>query len=93
LQRIPIIVTTQGALRALVREEIDAALLRAKGSEAADWLDAQGVAKLLGIHARSVQKLASRSGLPAHRFGAKLLRYRRSEVERWAEERGRTVRP
>lgn len=71
---------------------VERALARARASEPSDWLDADGVASMLGIHKRSVQKLATRSGLPAHRFGAKLLRYRRAEVLAWAEEQGRRAR-
>jgi excisionase family DNA binding protein len=73
-----------GIVRDAVREEIGAAL---GGGAAPEWLDAQGVAAVLSINARSVQKLVTRDGLPAHRVGAKLLRFRRDQVDAWLAER------
>lgn len=85
-----IVQITTDELAALVREAVDAALAArhaANERPAAEWLDARAVAALLDVHVRSVQKMVRDQGLPAHRLGPKLLRYRRDEVERWIRER------
>lgn len=84
----------------LSADELEAMLARAAEAGAkrvleerveppSEWLDMHGVAKLLGIQPRSVAKYVKRSGLPAHRVGIRLLRYRRDEVMAWYEKRGR----
>ena len=86
----PVIVTTPDELRAIVRAAVDEAMYSARRTPPAEWLDAVAVGAMFGVHARSVRKLR---GLPSHRFGAKLLRYRRDEVLAWAESQGRRVQP
>lgn len=85
----------------LSAEELEAMLARAAeagarraleerpANEPSEWLDANGVAELLHVKPRSVQKYIKRSGLPAHRVGLRLLRYKRDEVMAWLETRGR----
>lgn len=84
-----LVVATPDELRAIVRAALDDALAArsASGSVASEWLDAKAVATMLGVHPRSVQKMHARQGLPAHKVGEKLLRYRRDEVERWIRDR------
>ncbi len=82
-----IVVVSLTDLRALIAAAVEAAIAR-RADEPSEWLDAEGVAALLGVHARTVQKLVKRSGLPAHRLGAKLYRYRRTEVLAWIATRG-----
>ncbi len=67
---------------------VERVLARARSSQPSEWLDAKAVGALFGIHARSVRKLR---GLPSHKFGEKLLRYRRDEVLAWANDQGRKV--
>ncbi len=80
-----VVTMLRGELRALVVEAVAEAMKTAPTD--AEWLDAPAVAEILCIAPRSVQKLARRSGLPSHRLGPKLLRYRRSEVLAWLEGR------
>ena len=81
-----IIVTTPEQIGSIVRRVLLEVL--AKGEATSDWIDAKAVGAMLNVHPRSVRKLR---GLPHHRFGAKLLRYRRAEVQQWAETQGRAV--
>jgi excisionase family DNA binding protein len=83
-----VIVTTREQLEDIVRSAVRAELAARVAEEPEEWLDAAGVAAIVGCHPRTVQKLARNEGLPSHRVTAKLLRYRRSEVLRWLEERG-----
>jgi excisionase family DNA binding protein len=78
-------------LRAMIGEAVREALTTRDAEESAEWLDAQGAAEVLGVHRRTVAKLAHREGLPAHRIG-KLYRFRRTDVMRWLEERGQPPR-
>ena len=80
-----IIVTTPEQLVAIVKRVLLEVL--AKNVEPSDWIDATAVGALLSVHPRSVRKMR----IPSHRFGKKLLRYRRSEVLAWADEQGRKV--
>ena len=88
MRAVTVIVTTPDELRTLVREAVRAELRAATAEPAAEWLDAAAVGAMFGVHPRSVRKLR---GLPSHRFGTKLLRYRRDEVLAWANDQGRKV--
>lgn len=70
-------------LQRLIRSEVE----RAVGArrEPAEWLSAADVAAIVGLHPRSVRRLR---GLPQHRLGAKLIRYLRSDLDAWLEQRG-----
>lgn len=48
----------------------------------AEWLDSAGAAELLGMHRRTVAKLAASGELLSSRIG-RLLRFRRADVERY----------
>jgi excisionase family DNA binding protein len=80
-----LVTMTRAELRSVIAEAIAEAL--ATKSTHGEWLDSKSAAKLIGCAPRSVQKFARRSGLPSHRIGEKLLRYRRSEVLAWMEGR------
>lgn len=71
--------TTQ--LRAIVREEVDAALGQhvppAPPDPATDWIDAEAAARILGCSRDYVRRV---TGLPKHGSRTRP-RYRRSEVE------------
>lgn len=54
--------------------------------EPADWLTAEGAAKLLDVHPRTVGKLANTGELPSARIG-KLFRFRRCDVIAFLENR------
>ena len=45
-------------------------------------LDSQAAAALLGIHPKTLQRLARRGVVPGHRIGD-LWRFRASELDRW----------
>jgi excisionase family DNA binding protein len=45
-------------------------------------LDDEQVGKLLGLHPKTVQRLARKDGIPAHRIG-RVWRYRASELDKW----------
>lgn len=78
-----IVVVSPAELERIVRAAVRAELDATRNEPLSEWLDATGVAALLGVHPRSVQKMVKHQGLPAHRLGPKLLRYRRDEVDRW----------
>jgi len=50
------------------------------------WLSVDDVSAYLGIRRGTVYKWVERGGLPARKIG-RLLKFRRSEVDRWVEER------
>lgn len=82
-----VVVVDVEALRALVREEIARGLREHMPANdgGSEYLSSVEVGRLLGVHPRTIAKMVSRDGLPAHRFGAKLLRFKRSEVVAWLE--------
>ena len=51
-------------------------------------LDTQHAAALLGIHPKTLQKLARAGTVPSHRIGD-LWRFRASELDRWLRDRGK----
>lgn len=61
---------------------------RASSEPVAEWLDARGVAEMLGVHPRSVAQYVRR-GLPCRRLGPKTVRYERAAVVAWIERKGR----
>ena len=81
-----VVVVSPAELERIVRAAVRAELDATRNEPASEWLDATGVAALLGVHPRSVQKMVRQRGLPAHRLGPKLLRYRRDEVDRWVRD-------
>jgi excisionase family DNA binding protein len=50
-------------------------------------LDARGAAELLGVHLRTLQQWAQQGRVPCLKVGSRL-RFRRAELEAWAEGRG-----
>lgn len=81
-----VVVVDVEVLRSIVREELVRAMqARTPANEAPEYLTSADVAELLGVHARTIAKMVARDGLPAHRFGSKLLRFKRSEVVAWLE--------
>jgi len=50
------------------------------------WVGAEEVAAHLGIQKPTVYRWVKSEGLPAHRMG-RLLRFKLSEVDRWAKGR------
>jgi excisionase family DNA binding protein len=73
-----VIVTTEEALRSLIREEV----ARAVPANADEWMAADDVAKMLGVKRGTIPALVSREALPCYRPG-KGYTFRRSEVEAW----------
>lgn len=74
-----VVVMDAHELRAMIAAEIRAALDERDADESPDWLDAKGAAALLGVHARTVAKMAQDGTLAASRVG-RLLRFRRADV-------------
>jgi excisionase family DNA binding protein len=74
-----VIVVSPQELAIVVETAVRRALDAGASREASEWLDAGAVAKLLGIHRRTVARLAKTGELPSSRIG-KLLRFRRSDV-------------
>jgi len=76
-----VVVIDPATLRRLIEAAVRAALARSEGSPQAvpEWLDAQATADLLGVHRRTVTKMAARGDLPSARVG-RLLRFRREDV-------------
>jgi excisionase family DNA binding protein len=73
------------ALEAVVERCLERVLRRhfERPATDADWTDGKTIAAWLGVKPRSITKMITHQGLPAHRVGAKLWRFRRSEVEQW----------
>lgn len=76
-----VVVVEGEELRALIRAELRAALAEylARPEQSAEWLDAKAVATMLGVHTRTVAKLAESKKLPATRIG-RLWRFRPEDV-------------
>ncbi len=51
-----------------------------------DWLTLKGAAAILGVHPSTVRAWSDKGLLPVHRTQGGHRRYRRSEVELWAED-------
>lgn len=68
-------------VRMVVREE-----LASHRNPASEVLTAEKVAAMLDVHVKTVAKLVTRDGLPAHRLGREY-RFNRAEVLNWLQER------
>jgi excisionase family DNA binding protein len=73
-------------LRRIVGEAVRAELANANHQPTSEYLTAEQVGEMLGVHSRSVAKYVQREGLPAVRAGAHY-RFRREAVIAWLEER------
>src|SRR5258708_21408968 len=54
-------------------------------SSESDWLSLSEAAELLGVHPSTVRSWADKGGRPVHRTPGGHRRYKRSEVELWAQ--------
>jgi excisionase family DNA binding protein len=52
-----------------------------------DWLSLSEAADLLGVHPSTLRTWADRGDLPAHRTPGKHRRFRRADIEHWADSR------
>ena len=50
-----------------------------------EYVDRKEAASHLGVSVRTLDRMRS-EGLPHWRYGRKLIRFRRSEITRWAED-------
>ncbi len=76
----PLVVLSPEELRAIVREEIRAALdVQPPRDEPGEWIDAREAAKILNVCAKSVTNMAARGTLRSSRIG-RMLRFKRSDV-------------
>jgi excisionase family DNA binding protein len=50
---------------------------------AAVLLNRKEVAALVGCHPETIKRAERKGKLPAYRFGHRMVRYRREDVERW----------
>lgn len=71
----------EGRIEAAVRRALDER--RATGDTV--WLDTAAAAELLGVHPRTVTKLAKSGELPSSRIG-KLWRFRRRDIEAFLDD-------
>ncbi|TCK28009.1 AlpA family transcriptional regulator [Ancylobacter aquaticus] len=56
--------------------------------EAAEYLSAQDIATITGVHVATVWAWAKQPGFPvAYRFGSRATRWKRAEFQAWAEEK------
>lgn len=75
-----VIVMTPQELRAIVREEVRAAVehLEQRTSNApAEWLDTESAAELLRVHPDTLRRMRD---VPCYRVGTRSRRYRRDEL-------------
>ncbi len=54
-------------------------------SDQDEWLSLSEVAKILGVHPSTIRQWSDKGALPVHRTQGGHRRYKRSEVELWAE--------
>jgi excisionase family DNA binding protein len=52
-----------------------------------DWLSLSGAAALLGVHPSTLRAWADRGDVPAHRTPGQHRRFRRADIEQWADSR------
>jgi excisionase family DNA binding protein len=52
-----------------------------------DWLSLSEAAALLGVHPSTLRSWADRGDVPAHRTPGKHRRFRRADIEQWADSR------
>jgi excisionase family DNA binding protein len=52
-----------------------------------EWLNLSDAAALLGIHPSTLRSWSDRGDIPAHRTPGKHRRFRRADIERWADSR------
>jgi excisionase family DNA binding protein len=83
---VRIITCTPDELRALVREAVREEMASTR-VEPVEWIDASETAKLLGVHPRTVAKLAKAGKLPCTHVGT-LLRFNRAEIDRHMRRAG-----
>ncbi|HEX4770468.1 MAG TPA: helix-turn-helix domain-containing protein [Bryobacteraceae bacterium] len=57
-----------------------------------ELLDSKKAAPLLFIHPKTLQKMARKAEVPAHKIG-RLWRFRASELDDWLVTRGKLKRP
>lgn len=77
-----LVTLTRAELLDVVREAVrEEAIARAE-----EWIDADAVAKLLGVERSTVPTLVSRDKLPAARVG-RVYRFKRAAVLAWLEDR------
>jgi len=83
----PIVMMTTDQLRALVREEVSAALASTASRDESDVMSTEQTAKLVGVHENTIPRLVARDGLPTLRRVGKLRRFSRRAVVAWLEVR------
>ena len=85
-----VVVIDPDDLHAMIAAEIRSALAERATTDdrPSAWLNARGVAEMLGVHPRSVAQYVRR-GLPCRRLGPKTVRYERAAVVAWIERKGR----
>lgn len=80
-----LVVVRRHELEALIQQAVRRGLAEwSTPTEASEWVDTATAAELLGVHPRTVTKLARNEELPASRIG-KLWRFRRSDIEAFLE--------
>ena len=52
-----------------------------------DWLNLSAAAALLGVHPSTLRAWSDRGDIPAHRTPGKHRRFRRADIEHWADSR------
>lgn len=73
-------------LEAAVERAVAAALARPVAPPS-DWLTTAEAAKLLGVSTKTLGRLRRDRGLPAHEPAPGMVRYRRSEIDHWMQQR------
>ena len=59
-----------------------------KSDQHSEWWDIKTAASYLGMSVGFIRKAVRLKTIPFARLGAKALRFRRSELDRWAESNG-----
>ncbi len=83
-----VVVIAPDALRAMIREEVEAALKKTSGAPAAqEYLKIDDVARVLQVTPTTVRAYVKGQGLPATRIGTSTLRFERAALETWIRDR------
>ena len=84
----PLVVLAADRLAELIESAVEKGIAAHEPNLRSEWIDSAAAAELLGVHRRTVIKLAARRALPSSRIG-RLLRFRRADVEAFLAGDGR----
>lgn len=76
-------------LESAIERAVAAALARPVAAPS-EWLTSAEAAQVLGVSTKTLGRLRRERGLPAHEPAPGMVRYRRSEIDTWMQQRSGT---